>query len=252
MMRKVVTATVLIVLYFWQLTFGCQQAWNGGGTGAWYRVDTSCDYSFTSTYIIYCLPTVQLTCTTDGFYVSLGVYNRLNGVGLDVGLTYDWKMSRWSSYANDNLGWKSGSILIDPLINTCYNVSLNLIDGNVHYEIRRENDSTPIGHDIFDRSQIDPLLNLTVNSSNFGFYRFDSIAQAKETLKSGSQMSHSVVKQWIFQFFSGEIISADQVHIASNVRGYAPGPCCTANEIDTIKIHQQTKWNQSNISIFYF
>ncbi|CAF4719558.1 unnamed protein product, partial [Rotaria socialis] len=25
------------------------QAWDGGGTGAWYRVDTSCLYSFSST-----------------------------------------------------------------------------------------------------------------------------------------------------------------------------------------------------------
>jgi len=234
----------------------CNQAWNGGGTGAWYRVDTSCQYSFVSTNLINCLPTIilplNLTSFQDGFYISLGVFNRFNGVSLDIGLTFDFKKNKWFSYGNDRLGWKSGNISIDSKMNRCINVSLAIINDQINYTIRTENGSILLGKDIYFSSQIDPLLNLTKNNSNyFGFYRFDSIAQDKETLKSGSQMIHAQMKGWNLELDSGKIVPAEEFNIASNVSGYQPGRCCTKEEINTIQIHQQTKWNQSDLSISY-
>jgi hypothetical protein len=137
-------------------------------------------------------------------------------------------------------------------MNRCINVSLSIIDDSIHYLILRENGSIILGEDIYFSSQIDPLLNLTKNNSNhFGFYRFDSIAQDKETLKSGSQMIHAQMKGWNLELESGTIVPAEQFNIASNVSGYQPGPCCTKEEINTINVYQQTKWNQSDLSISY-
>lgn len=233
----------------------CKQAWNGGGTGAWYRVDTSCEYSFISTELIHCLPTVvlpsNLTSFTDGFYVSLGIFNRVNGYSLDIGLTYDYQQHKWISYGNDRIGWKFGNISIDSKENLCINVSLFIADSSIVYRIRTENGSSILGEDILFSSQLDPFLNLTKNSSNFGFYRFDSIAQTKETLKSGSQIIDAKMYNWKFQLHGGQIVFAEQLYIASDVRGYQPGPCCTQEEINTITVHEQTKWKQSDISIHY-
>lgn len=233
----------------------CFQAWNGGGTGAWYRVDTSCEYSFKSTQLIYCFPTIilplNLTSFTDGFYISLGLFNRLNGYSLDIGLTYDYEKQKWISYGNDRIGWKYGTISIDSKLNPCINVSLFILENSIKYSIRRENDSIMLGEDIYQSSQLDPYLNFTRNNSQFGFYRFDSIAQINETLKSGSQINNAIMNNWTLELFSGEIVSADEFYIASNVRGYKPGPCCTKQEINTIIVHQQIQWKQSNISIRY-
>ncbi|CAF0829325.1 unnamed protein product [Adineta steineri] len=253
---KLFLIIIIIFLNLNNIELKCNQAWNGGGTGAWYRVDTSCEYSFLSTQLIYCLPTIilpsNLTSFSDGFYVSLGIFNRYNGVSLDIGLTFDYEKNKWFSYGNDRLGWKSGSISIDTKEINCINVSLSIIDDYIKYIIRTENGSIILGEDIYVSSQIDPLLNLTKNSSNnFGFYRFDSIAQNKETLKSGSQMIHAQMTHWLFQLHSGEIVPAQQSNIALNVSGYSPGPCCTHDEINTINVYQQIKWNQSDISINY-
>jgi len=233
----------------------CSQAWNGGGTGAWYRVDTSCQYSFISTQLIYCLPKIILpsnvTSLTDGFYISLGIFNRFNGYSLDIGLTYDLKRDKWFSYGNDRLGWKNGNISIDSKLNPCINVSLFINDNYINYIIRTKNGSIILGEDIHFSSELDPFLNLTKNNSNFGFYRFDSIAQNKETLKTGSEMIRAKMENWILQLYSGEIVPSEESYIASNVQGYNPGPCCTKDEINTITVYQQMKWNQSDISIRY-
>ena len=246
---------VLAMFLFVGSISSCFQAWNGGGTGAWYRVDTSCEYPLVSTNLTSCLPNVSLTAnetsSSDGFYVSLGMYNRWNGVSIDVGLTFDWTRRSWTSYANDDRGWKSGSISLDPLTRPCVDVFLTIADGSIKYQVREENQSTLLGQDVYLSSQIDPMLNLTRNSSNFGFYRFDSIAQIKETLKTGSQMISSRTNKWLFELQSGEILLADATSIASNVRGYPPGPCCTDGERKTITVLQEIKWNQSNVSISY-
>ena len=233
----------------------CKQAWNGGGTGAWYRVDTSCEFSFLSTELIHCLPTIvlpaNLTSFTDGFYISLGIFNRFNGYSLDVGLTYDYQHETWVSYGNDRIGWKFGNISIDSRQNPCINVSLLISDYSIAYRIRTENGSSILGEDIFLPSELDPFLNLTKNSSNFGFYRFDSIAQTKETLKSGSQIIHAKMNNWKLQLHSGQMVFAESFYIASDVRGYKPGPCCTEEEINTITVDEQIKWKQSDVSIRY-
>jgi hypothetical protein len=41
------------------------------------------------------------------------------------------------------------------------------------------------------------------------------------------------------------------MYIATDVHGYKPGPCCTEEEIKTITVYEQLKWNQSDISIRY-
>jgi hypothetical protein len=252
---KYIILILILILNLSEYISSCSQAWNGGGTGAWYRVDSSCQYSFVSTKLNHCLPTVivpsNVTSFDDGFYISLGIFNRFNGVSLDIGLTYDFTKDKWLSYGNDRLGWKSGNISIDSKINRCINVSLSIINDTINYIIRTENGSIKLGQDIYLSSQIDPLFNLTKNNSNIGFYRFDSIAQTKETLKSGSQMINAQMTDWIFEFESGIIVPATQSYIASNVHGYNPGPCCTINEINTIIVNQQVKWNQSDISIRY-
>ncbi len=246
---------IVILLNVNKCILNCSQAWNGGGTGAWYRVDTSCQYSFISTHLIYCLPTIlipsNITSFTDGFYISLGIFNRFNGYSLDIGLTYDFKSEKWFSYGNDRLGWKYGKISIDSKLNPCINVSLFIKDNSINYIVRTKNSSIILGEDIYLSSQLDPFLNLTKNNSNFGFYRFDSIAQTKETLKSGSQIIHAKMQNWILQFYSENLVPAEESNIASNVRGYKPGPCCTKDEISTINVYQETKWNQSDISIRY-
>ncbi|UJR13411.1 hypothetical protein I4U23_000426 [Adineta vaga] len=234
----------------------CFQAWNGGGTGAWYRLDTSCEYSFISTELINCLPSIilpsNLTLFNDGFYISLGIFNRFNGISLDIGLTFDYKKNLWFSYGNDRLGWKSGNISIDSKQYHCIHVSLSIYNDYIHYMIKNENNSIVLGEDKYFSYQIDPLLNLTKDNINsFGFYRFDSIAQNKETLKSGSQMIYASMKKWNLRSLSGEILPANQYNIATNVSGYPPGPCCTNQERNTIHIYQEIKWNQSNISIQY-
>jgi hypothetical protein len=233
----------------------CVQAWNGGGTGAWYRVDTSCLYSFTSTTLTQCLPTISIpsnvTSITDGFYLSLGIFNRYNGVSLDVGLTYDPQTRKCLSYANDARGWKSGNIEIDPSINRCINTSLSVTNGYVNYLVRTRNGSMILGQDLYLPSQLDPLLNLTRNSSNFGFYRFDSIAQTKETLKSGSLMMHALTAEWLLQLDAQILVPARGKYMASNIHGYPPGPCCTQAEMNTITVYNQSEWNQADILISY-
>lgn len=246
---------ILILLNLNECTLSCSQAWNGGGTGAWYRVDTSCEYSFISTELIYCLPTIilplNLTSFTDGFYISLGIFNRFNGYSLDIGLTYDLKTQKWFSYGNDRLGWKNGNISIDSKLNSCINVSLSIHENYTNFIVRTKNGSVILGEDIFFSSELDPVLNFTKNNTNFGFYRFDSIAQTKETLKSGSQLLHAKMEYWKLELYSGEYVSAEQVYIASDVHGFKPGPCCTVDEINTIMVHEETKWNQSDVSIHY-
>ena len=253
--KVVLLSTILLLCNASQPVHNCQQAWNGGGTGAWFRVDTLCQYSLRSTTLVHCLPSIILasntTSTTDGFYVSLGIFNRDNGVSIDVGLTYDPQVKNWFSYANDDKGWKSGNISIDSSTDQCINASLSVVGGSIRYTIRKEDDSTVLGEDIYLPSQVDPSLNLTANSSDMGFYRFDSIAQTKETLKSGSQMIHAQMMNWMIELSSKSIVSTDAQYIASNVRGYPPGPCCTEQEINTIHVHSQMKWNQSDISISY-
>ncbi|CAF1585230.1 unnamed protein product [Rotaria magnacalcarata] len=231
------------------------QAWDGGGTGAWYRVDSSCLYSFSSTTLIQCLPTIIIptneTLITDGFFISLGVFNRLNGAGLDIGLTCVPQTDKWWSYANDALGWKSGNISISSSTNRCINISLSISNGCVKYFIRTNNGSIILGQDLYTASQLDPQLNLTVNSSNFGFYRFDSIAQTKETLKSGSSMIHAQLVEWLLELESHVFVPARGDFMASSIRGYPPGPCCTSDEINAIHTYNETKWNQADISIVY-
>ena len=245
----------LILFNVNECILNCSQAWNGGGTGAWYRIDTSCQYSFLSTELVYCLPIIivpsNLTSFTDGFYISLGIFNRFNGYSFDIGLTYDIKREKWFSYGNDRLGWKNGNISIDSKINPCINVSLLINENSIKYTIRSKNNSLILGEDIYKSSQLDPFLNFTSTNSNFGFYRFDSIAQIKETLKSGSQLLHAKIEQWILQLDSRKYVSSNEFYIASNVRGYHPGSCCTIDEINTITVYQQIKWNQSDISIRY-
>ncbi|CAF1404223.1 unnamed protein product [Adineta ricciae] len=255
-MKQIFMIFLIIILNIKKNELKCLQAWNGSGTGAWYRVDTICNSSFISTELINCLPTIilplNLTEFTDGFYISLGVFNRFNGVSLDIGLTFDLEKNRWFSYGNDRLGWKSGSISIDSNENRCINVSLSIFNDYIHYIIRNSNGSIILGEDKFYSFQIDPLLNLTKNNSDsFGFYRFDSIAQSKETLKSGSQLIHAQMFNWTVKFSSGEILPANEYNIAKNISGYSPGICCSNQEIKTIEIHQQIKWNQSDISIRY-
>ena len=255
LMKGFISSVTLLLLSLHEHVYSCKQAWNGGGTGSWYRVDTSCQYSVISTTLLHCLPSIifpsNTTSTTDGFYVSLGIFNRINGVSADVGLTYDPQEKKWLSYANDDKGWKSGNISIDSLLNQCVNASLSIVHGFIRYTIRTVDGSTILGEDIYLPSQVDPSLNLTTNSSDMGFYRFDSIAQTKETLKSGSQMVHAQMMNWMIELSSQWIVSADPEYIASNVRGYAPGSCCTEQEINTITVHTQVKWNQSDISISY-
>lgn len=231
------------------------QAWDGGGTGAWYRVDTSCLYSFSSTTLIQCLPIISIpantTSITDGFFISLGVFNRFNGVGLDIGLTYVPETRKWSSYANDARGWKSGSISVDSLLHPCINISLSVSDLHVNYIVRTDNGSVMLGLDSYFVSQLDPQLNLTVNDSNIGFYRFDSIAQTRETLKTGSSMIHAQLIEWLLELESHIFVRAQGDYMASSIRGYPPGPCCTKSEISTIHVFNETKWNQAEISIIY-
>jgi hypothetical protein len=244
----------LIIINLVECKLNCNQAWNGGGTGAWYRVDTSCQYSFISTELIYCLPIIitPLNLTSaDGFYISLGIFNRFNGYSLDIGLTYDFKKEKWFSYGNDRVGWKNGNISIDSKLNNCINVSLLINDDYINYKIRTKNGSIILGEDSFLSSELDPFLNFTKNNSNFGFYRFDSIAQDKETLKTGSQLIHAKMDNWILQLYSGKFVSAEESYIAADVHGYKPGPCCTEEEINTITVYEQLKWNQSDISILY-
>ena len=253
--KFIIFSIITTLLHRIECQLNCNQAWNGGGTGAWYRVDTSCQYSFVSTQLIHCLPIVviplNLTSFTDGFYISLGIFNRFNGYSLDIGLTYDVKTEKWFSYGNDRIGWKDGKISIDSKENPCINASLSINDDYISYKIRTKNGSILLGEDIYFSSQLDPFLNFTKNNSNFGFYRFDSIAQTKETLKTGSQINNAKMTNWILQLDSGRTVSAEESYIASDVHGYQPGSCCTEQEIKTITVYEQTKWNQSEISIRY-
>jgi len=242
---------VIVFINIIECIFSCFQAWNGGGTGAWYRVDTSCEYSFVSTDLNYCLPQIVNPSNADGFYVSLGIFNRFNGYSLDIGLTYDINKSKWFSYGNDRIGWKSGSISIDSQLNPCINVSLFFQKQSIHYVARTMNNSVVLGEDIYLSSQIDPFLNLTNDNINFGFYRFDSIAQTNETLKSGSRLLHAKLTNWMLQLYSGQYVTADEFYVASNVRGFKPGACCTKDEIQTITIYEENKWNRSDLSIQY-
>jgi hypothetical protein len=254
-MKILLLLLLLISINLNECILNCSQAWNGGGTGAWYRVDTSCQYSFISTQLIYCFPTIiiplNVTSFTDGFYISLGIFNRFNGYSLDIGLTYDFKKSKWFSYGNDRIGWKNGNISIDSKLNSCINVSLFIKDNYINYIVKTINNSIILGEDIYFSSELDPYLNFTKNNSNFGFYRFDSIAQTKETLKTGSQIIHAKMENWILEFYSGKLVPSEESYIASNVHGYSPGRCCTKDEINTITINQENKWNKADISIRY-
>jgi hypothetical protein len=68
-------------------------------------------------------------------------------------------------------------------------------------------------------------------------------ASSKIRFVSGSDVNNIL--------FSGKVVPAEESYIASNVHGYNPGPCCTKDEINTITVHQQMKWNQSDLSIRY-
>jgi hypothetical protein len=64
----------------------CNQAWNVDGTGSWYRVDTSCEYSFDLLLLTIIIPW-NLTLYNDEFYIIFGIFN---GVSIDIGLTYNY------------------------------------------------------------------------------------------------------------------------------------------------------------------
>lgn len=235
----------------------CLQAWNGGGTGAWYRLDTDCRQAFVATNLTCSLPQIvpprNGSANNDGFYVSLGVFNRFNGVALDVGLTFDWKRSRWYSYGNDASGWKSGTIQIDSRRFPSVNISLRMQPDSIVYAIRTLNDSMLVGEDVYSPSQLDPLLNFTRETFDrcFGFYRFESIAQSNETLKSGSQLVHARTSSWTLLNKDGQTFSADRSTIAASVRGFPAGACCTEQEVETIDVHEETEWSDADLSIRY-
>jgi hypothetical protein len=90
----------------------CKQAWNGSGTGAWFRIDIKCNYNLVYHFLKFSslieFPEIikNETCKTDeGFYISPGIYDINNGVGCDVGLFYDKNSKCWFGYKNDDFGF---------------------------------------------------------------------------------------------------------------------------------------------------
>ncbi|CAF1297301.1 unnamed protein product [Didymodactylos carnosus] len=224
----------------------CRQASPVSGHGAMYRVDSSCSYSFSGSYMYYCFPNVTFNqVIVDQGYISLGIYNRFNGVSLDIGLFYENDIKRWLGFVHDARGWQFGNMMIDPTTYPCIYLVVYIADDKI---IQRLQAGTMEQQAQYELSSFDPNLNLT-QLDQLGFYRFDSILQERfENLKSGSKMLNVEMKDWVLYLNNTDWVAAEPPYIASNISG----PCCTQDEINTVNVYNQPQqWSQSNISISY-
>ncbi len=190
----------------------------------------------------------------DGVYCSLGIYESVVGNGADVGLLY--QNSKWYSYAaSESCGWLSGTISINPSQNPSVQLDLTIISNtSVLLEVYDAASHQFIGKDVFEIiSKQKPIWKLDPSGYQMGFYRFDSIAQNKETLTSGSFLEHSKVSNWVVfskkQPSTPILISKEWTALQN--RGFDVGPCCSEAEKATITVHTQSEYSGSDVSIHY-
>jgi len=245
---------IKIILFTYCQQESCKQAWVGPGTGAWYRVDSNCSTSnYYQTTALIQLPQVIIRniSSGDGVYSSLGVYETTNGNGADIGLTF--QDNYWYSYAaSEKKGWMSGSIKIPSFEAPLLYISATIVEINtICFRVTDFEKKNEIGKDFFifeDEMKLNPL------GLNIGFYRFDSIAQSHETLKSGSSLSNSIVKEW--KYYSNvdtlrtEVLATKEF-VAIQNRGYPAGKCCSEQEKKTIALHSEMEFYGSDLSIKY-
>jgi len=231
----------------------CKQAWDGSGTGAWYRIDTSCNNSnWSQTAISYCLPeSVFSAQATDGFYVSLGIYSTITGAGADIGLTLmNGSETLWMVYEFDANGWQSGSTIIDRTITPCIDVLVFPNNNNsASLIVADANNGSVLGLDTFNN--MDSAIQLNSNGTNIGFYRFDSIAQAPENLTDGSYMKGVNSSNWILFSNTPNLPTLVFPSYVGDAYGYPPGKCCSPAEVATISTTNELNWYQAIVSISY-
>lgn len=236
----------------------CRQAWNGPGTGAWYRVDTDCRFGpWPATS--YELHFGNVTygpgrADKEGIYQSLGLFNAATGAGGDIGFMHVKDADgtyRWVNYGADGAGWKYGAILIDPAQHPSIDVLLEIpARGSLQMTVRDHRSGRALGSQTF--SQWHPSLDLTPAGTNIGWYRFDSIAQNPENkdLKSGSKLVDARTNAWTLYAADGWSLALPGL-IAPEVFGYAPGKCCSAEEQARIDVRFEARWYASTVDIHY-
>lgn len=227
----------------------CYQAGYGKGTGAWYRVDSNClNSNWNRTIVTFCWARVTARQRGDGFYQSLGVYNTKNGYAADAGFTYVPERRIWASFAADQTGWKYGTILVDPERHPCVDVSLQVGNRQLTMAAQDSASGRPIGKQTF--RNLDPELRLNAAGEGIGFYRFDSIAQLRETLVGGSRLERAAAGGW--RFYDG-VTSVPAAGLFVNRSGnpWPPGPCCGWLARWTVSVHAAQEWEYSDVSITY-
>lgn len=232
----------------------CKQAWNGPGTGAWYRVDSECANSnWYSTSARGCWGDVTVGDPKDGFFLSLGIYNTVAGnqstaVAADVGFEFMPDTGKWGAYAADELGWHFTNVHINPTNHPCVDLSL-LVTSDATLIVT--DPVTGVYLDGHTFSDLDPDLKLNADGNDIGYYRFDSIAEPKgnETLDTGSRLNRQKWSNWNFHADSGSVLATPTYVWTDGTN--APGPCCSDAEESTITVYSQSQWYTSDVTIYY-
>eukprot|EP01029_Cantina_marsupialis_P012668 TRINITY_DN2792_c0_g1_i1.p1 TRINITY_DN2792_c0_g1~~TRINITY_DN2792_c0_g1_i1.p1 ORF type:complete len:254 (-),score=48.35 TRINITY_DN2792_c0_g1_i1:120-881(-) len=225
----------IITLVFGRST--CKQAWNGSGTGAWYRLDVDCRYSnLVNTTMAIKFPQVHKgipgPAVREGFYMSGGIYDTKVGLGADIGLTLSG--GKWWPYFGDCHRWMMGNkFSIDPVqfpmvkmiwgpMNRAAFIKIEDLNGNV------------LGTQIFD--DVTTKMNYNDHGIDMSFYMFFSIAQKKEYLSTQSRLDGASILSWSMTNVYGTSFEVSSSKVAQSVWGYQPGPCCSEEEKKTIHV----------------
>lgn len=235
----------------------CKQAWNGPGSGAWYRVDTACGTShWSATSIEIGFGSVLYGPGregVDGVYQSLGIYNSETGAGADIGFTHTKDVTdgrfKWVTYGNDMTGRKKGGIVVDPRQHPRVDLRIDIpAAGSLRMTVRDHLTGALIGQESI--SGWDPKLGIDPSGQKIGWYRFDSIAQPKEEFGDGTKLQNAVSRNW--RLYNGKRSALSKPNlITPSVFGYPPGPCCSEAEKARITVRNERRWYASNVTITY-
>lgn len=235
----------------------CKQAWNGPGSGAWYRVDTACQSSqWSATSMEIGFGSVVYGPGregVDGVYQSLGLYNTETGAGADIGFTHVKDAAdgrhKWATYGNDMTARKDGRIFVDPTRHPRVDLRIDIpAKGSLRLTVRDHSTGELIGQE--SMTGWDPKLGIDPSGAKIGWYRFDSIAQPKEDFKSGTSLKNAVSQNWRLYHGKGWTLAKPSL-IASSVYGYSPGRCCSEAEKERITVTGERQWYASTVTITY-
>lgn len=235
----------------------CKQAWNGPGSGAWYRVDTACQSShWSATSMEIGFGSVVYGPGregVEGVYQSLGIYNTETGAGADIGFTYVKDATdgryKWATYGNDMTARKDGRIVVDPRQHPRVDLRIDIpAKGSLRMTVRDHASGELIGQE----SMVgwDPKLGIDPSGTKIGWYRFDSIAQPKENFSSGTRLQEAVSQNWRLYHGKGWTLAKPNL-IAPSVYGYPPGKCCSEAEKERITVTGERPWYASTVTIMY-